>query len=569
MKAKESKIAASDIEANDWIKFLMIGFYDGKEYRVFKRIDDYLDFLITKERNGTQVYFHNGGRYDFLFLIEKLLERGDVKFVNKSSGLISIVFRKGNIRIEFRDSYNLLPYSLEKLIEVYGIEEKKVSVDFNKEHKYSDKRLHSHLKNDCIALYKILKEFENREGFLSLTIASHAMKQFEKKFFKGDFWNVNDKFDNYFRTYYYRGGRVEVYKGFGKNLYYYDINSLYPYVMREKMPVGNPERTKKYQDGKIGFYKIKLEQDYEKYISILVVKEKNGNYYVKGRKDEIYYLISCELEEMIKEGVKFKVLDGYYFKSSDYLFNDYVEYYYSKKVNANNEIDKQIAKLMLNSLYGKFGQKLNGTTIEVDKGQGDYPIYDLENGLLLIDRKRNIKFKGVYIAAYITALARITHYKLMKEIGFEHIYYCDTDSIVCDKEIKTGMGIGELKLVDKIKEGVFLMPKVYGYINDLGKEYVHYKGFGRDYFSYSELKKLAKGELTELRQSMIRVLGFKEAIRRKNKILNSRGKFLKTALQEKILSFNYTRRQIQKDKKHLFITFPFYKDEIIHLKKDE
>lgn len=42
----------------------------------------------------------------------------------------------------------------------------------------------------------------------------------------------------------YTGGAVDVYKPFSKNkdkIYRYDVNSLYPYVMRDYlMPVGNP-----------------------------------------------------------------------------------------------------------------------------------------------------------------------------------------------------------------------------------------------------------------------------------------------------------------------------------------
>jgi len=34
----------------------------------------------------------------------------------------------------------------------------------------------------------------------------------------------------------YYGGKTEIYKPYGKNLYYYDVNSLYPYVSLNDMP---------------------------------------------------------------------------------------------------------------------------------------------------------------------------------------------------------------------------------------------------------------------------------------------------------------------------------------------
>ena len=37
----------------------------------------------------------------------------------------------------------------------------------------------------------------------------------------------------------YRGGAVDVYKPYGTDLYYYDVNSLYPYAMKSNLyPVG-------------------------------------------------------------------------------------------------------------------------------------------------------------------------------------------------------------------------------------------------------------------------------------------------------------------------------------------
>lgn len=560
------KIAASDIETNKWIHFLMIGIYFDGVYSVFSNLDDYLDFVLKKKFDGVRIYFHNGGRFDFLFLIDRLMERGVVKFLNRGTSLLGLVFSNGKTRVEFYDSYALLPASLDKLIKTYGIEEKKIPIDFNKNRKFSDKKLHEHLKNDCISLYKILDIFQNEEGYLSSTIASHALRKFRELFFKGDFWNVSDAFDNYFRKNYYKGGRVEVYKGYGKNLYYYDINSLYPAVMLEKMPIGVPEKTKSYKKGKIGFYKIQLLGNYDEKISLLALKSNAGNFYVSGKKGDIFYLISCEIEELIKK-VKVKILDGYYFRDSDYLFNEYVNYYYKQKKNAKNETDRYISKLMLNSLYGKFGQKLNGQNIEMDTGQGDYPVFDAEAGLLLVDRERRIKFKGVYIAAYITALARIKHYKLMEKIGFENIYYCDTDSIITSKKIKTTEKIGDVKLEAKIKEGVFLMPKVYGYIDNNKNEYVKFKGFQSKVFSFNDLKRLASGKIEKLEQVTERILGFRESIKRKNNIKDSAGTFLKMVNQKKVLVFNYSRRKIVKDKKHLFITNCLSYDEAKNIKK--
>ena len=38
----------------------------------------------------------------------------------------------------------------------------------------------------------------------------------------------------------YYGGLVDVYRPYGENLYYYDVNSLYPTAMVRDMPCGIP-----------------------------------------------------------------------------------------------------------------------------------------------------------------------------------------------------------------------------------------------------------------------------------------------------------------------------------------
>lgn len=549
------KFYTSDIEANNWIEFLIIGLYDGVEYKVFNSIETYINYILINCKNS-RIYFHNGGRYDFLFLLEPLLDSGyDLNFINSGSGFISIKLKDYNI--EFADSYKLLPTSLEKLIETFNIEHKKIEIDFSKKHKYNEKKLNDHLINDCKALYEILWKVYKEDCMLRLTIASQSLKLFETKFFNGAIYNLTDKQDLHFRNNFYRGGRVEVYRTYGTNLYYYDINSLYPYVMLNKMPIYPPIKTFRYKKDKIGFYKIKLKQDTDYFISPLIYKDKIGStYYVNGNKGDEFNVSSAELDLL---NVKYEIINGIYFDSGDYIFNDYIEHYYNIKVNAKNETERYLAKLKLNSLYGKFGQKLNGETLIRGYMEGS-KVYDASNDLFLIDEKRNIKFKGVHIAAYITSLARTELMKKIYEIGEDHIYYCDTDSIFTDKPIETGKGIGEWKLEDKVLEAIFISPKVYGYFNEQCVKIVKYKGFKKDSFSYDDIRQLYFNN-KPLVTNEKRMLSFKESVRRKNGIIKSEGKFLKLVDDNKLLSFNYTKRKVENTTN---ITQPYRLRELIN-----
>ena len=66
----------------------------------------------------------------------------------------------------------------------------------------------------------------------------------------------------------YYGGIVEVYKPYGKNLFYYDVNSLYPFVAKNPMP-GSECVYEESENGLnlnelFGFYycKLKTKNDY-------------------------------------------------------------------------------------------------------------------------------------------------------------------------------------------------------------------------------------------------------------------------------------------------------------------
>ena len=60
-----------------------------------------------------------------------------------------------------------------------------------------------------------------------------------------------------------------------------------------------------------------------------------------------------------------------------------------------------------------------------------------------------------------------------------NLYYSDTDSIVIDKELPSdivGNKLGQLKLEHVIERGVFLAPKVYGFVDDKGEKVIKVKG---------------------------------------------------------------------------------------------
>jgi hypothetical protein len=166
------------------------------------------------------IYAHNGGRFDYMFLLSYL--RGKVTF--KGRGLMHA--QLGNH--ELRDSYHILPMRLAAY--------QKDAFDYanmlpeNRELYRAE--IVEYCTNDCKYLYRLVRAFLDRFGF-ALTIGQAAMAELKKVY---EFDRLNERLDANFRRFYH-GGRVECLQGSGCFLgayKIYDLNSAYPDAMRNK-----------------------------------------------------------------------------------------------------------------------------------------------------------------------------------------------------------------------------------------------------------------------------------------------------------------------------------------------
>lgn len=170
-----------------------------------------------------------------------------------------------------------------------------------------------------------------------------------------------------------------------------------------------------------------------------------------------------------------------------------------------------IAKLLMNSLYGKFGMKDEIIKLEIldnvtddDKsfisskldyyGPDIVDMIELDNYIIISSKQStNLYYNekddiwsgtevNIAIASAITAYARI-HMSYFKNNPDFKLYYSDTDSAVINKalpENMVGNKLGQLKLEYIINKAVFLAPKVYAYITDDGKEIIKVKGLNKE-----------------------------------------------------------------------------------------
>lgn len=561
------KLATFDIESNNWIDFVVCGFFDGQVYKTFTREKDFLEFIDKRAYSGFTFFSHNGGKFDMLFFIEEMYKRSwNVSLMERGGRIIRLEIDtpKGN-QFVFADSYAILDDSLERLSEAFKVKHTKIKFDFSK-HKVrtSDKRLMKHLENDCKGLHEILTTFYNQEFIHSekITIASQAMNTFMNKFCEGELVSLSAKHEEIIREFYYAGGRVEVYKGRG-DVNSYDVNSLYPYVMLNEMPTGECRHTARYIKGAIGFYHVKISSTPSWYVTPLLVKMKK-NLFVNGKGD--YFMSSALIEYLKSEfGVSVKIIDGYYFKGKEFLFNEYVEFFYKMKSENKDSFLYYMAKKFMNALYGKFTQRRENTLIERFNGQNNFCMLEQLEAqkyhLCSVIVKNNAKFILPYIGAYITELARLHHFKLMNQCQ-KDLYYCDTDSLFVSKNVKlpTGDNIGELSFKGTYK-GVFINNKMYA-LQNKSEEKIVFKGFKVDAFTYDDFEQslLTESALEETRE---RVLSYRECLNRVNGLKRVRGSFLKVVDTTKVTKPNvYDKRKTFESDNFVFDSKPFQFHEI-------
>ena len=145
-----------------------------------------------------------------------------------------------------------------------------------------------------------------------------------------------------------------------------DVNSLYPFCLKKPMPYGFPKffEGEYIQDDIYPLYIITFTCKFEiKPDKIPCIQLKNNlsfipNEYLKSSKDEQVTLTLTSVDfELFKEQYNFwdtEYHGGWKFKCATGIFDNYVDYWMQEKITAGKEGNKgkrQIAKLMLNSLY--------------------------------------------------------------------------------------------------------------------------------------------------------------------------------------------------------------------------
>ena len=173
----------------------------------------------------------------------------------------------------------------------------------------------------------------------------------------------------------FTGGAADVYITKNHNnetLYCYDVNALYPSSMlNNPMPVGKGKAFQgditKIKPDAFGFFycNIKSPEYLEHPILQRNIKTVKGLRTIAGLGSWTGWYFSEEIYNAIKYGYKFEILHGYEYDKAN-IFSGYINEMYNLRLNyPKGDPMNDSAKLLNNSLYGKFGMKNEITKIEI------------------------------------------------------------------------------------------------------------------------------------------------------------------------------------------------------------
>lgn len=333
---------------------------------------NFFQFIFNNLKNKSNIIFvHNLGGFDGVF-VHKYISTFDLEndtIIDENGKYILIKVKFYDRTYIFKDSYRILPVSLNDLCNVFNCKGKlsKYDVSWNNININSPNLMYliDYAKQDVISLFEALinaqLQFINdyKVDLASIvSLPSLALKIFRLKYLLTSIPILSEHNDKYVRKSYF-GGAVDYYEAVAENCYYYDVNSLYPYAMCELIPTklvgGSHEVPEDFDlESFFGFLHVDIECPLSVERPVLPYKLNDKTIYPHGKFSGYYF--SEELKAVTKIGYKILKIHSFKEFKGEYIFKDYVLEMFNKKANTVGAA-RWISKMLLNSLYGIFGRK--------------------------------------------------------------------------------------------------------------------------------------------------------------------------------------------------------------------
>ena len=340
---------------------------------------------------------------------------------------------------------------------------------------------------DAKIVYTFMKGFQDIvvDEFgvnLGLSIGQMAMNTYRRHYMNGKEKQITYNSPLCLEAYY--GGRTEIfYRGTVENVKVMDINSSYPFQMKE-LPYPD---TSNIENSSIDTHEFGVGV-FKVFVPIMHVPPLP----FRGNSGRLYFPTGIFIGAWTYAEVRYAqslgvvILEEYEGEGTNngvHPFSEYMEDFYDKRIIAKRENDKfrdLLLKLWMNNLYGKWNQRNPGDLLTRDK----IPFYKIEKYIEHPDFKtRKIgpfysytipkieppKTANFMWGTYVTSYARIHLHRGLQGVvdnGFTLIY-CDTDSVMYfggdvnstpPLPISNKLGDWDIESFDL---GVFRVPKGY------------------------------------------------------------------------------------------------------------
>lgn len=489
------------------------GFYDGLDLITFDTTIEFVEYVKDKP---IIIYAHNGGKFDFMYLLPYLVHDGvEVKAQIINGRIVSMPLGKATLI----DSFAAVPQSLGSI--------QKDTIEYWKLERENRTRYRAeiidYMRGDCVYLYNLMVAYRQTAG-TKKTIASNALAHAKKLGINPG--TTNHRFDANYRPFYF-GGRTQCFqRGTHKNIRVFDIKSSYPRAMMETHASGEYMRRVGSLEG--------MTRDEIQRCFLVIECDSAGAFPIRSntaqgldfphRRDVFNvtgweYVAAKELglienENILSVRAPEKVI----------TFSDYVNHWYKYKEDHGakdksgkliDPINYTIGKIMMNSLYGKMAQNPEryhdykilpiGSPLPCKKPILDKKnvckicnFHEYEHGWLLhttyegkefhhrpslwkyqyrygIEWEAKPLYKNVATGASITGYARAALLRGIHALGAENVIYCDTDSLVVKANadcsmLQQGKKIGDWDIeIDNAPTGHFAGKKLYAIDLDNGK----------------------------------------------------------------------------------------------------
>lgn len=300
-------------------------------------------------------------------------------------------------------------------------------------------------------------------GSFANTIAGQAWNCYRRRFMSVPLYVHDRKAVTALERAAYHGGRAECFRigNFtGETFSLLDISSHYPaMMMRHPYPVKLLYR-------RINLPLQELSELLQQYsvIARCRIKTDEPAYGIKLNGLLIFPIgefsgafCTPELRYALERGHLMKCEDAAIYEQAD-IFSSYIRYWWLQRkacIHAGDSAGEMFCKLMLNSLFGRFGLRVQCWEKSGDADSPEWSQWstiDADTGEMIISRRwcgRVEELRGWIegfdsmpaVPAHITAYGRMRMWEIITRAGRENILYCDTDSVITNEKGKDRLSV--------------------------------------------------------------------------------------------------------------------------------